>query len=53
MRNESRSDDRGGLWRMENEDGNVKTREAKRGRVREKCQQLDVLIGDRDPTELF
>lgn len=38
---------------MENEDRNVETKEAKRGRVREKCQQLDVLIGDRDPTELF
>lgn len=37
---------------MENKDGKVKRREAKR-RVREKCQQLDVLIGDRDPTELF
>lgn len=37
---------------MENKDGEVKSGEAKR-RVREKCQQLDVLIGDRDPAELF
>lgn len=38
---------------MENKDRKVERREAKRKSVREKRQQLDVLNGNRELTELF